>query len=240
MRIIAFITHSADIRQILDHIGANSEPPQIARLAGHLFGMTVMRCQVKGRKSGPPRQHFGMKWHNQPPTLMLISASLGLMRLNFLSTDALVCHRQSDGVGKFIAVLLLMSLANWVVVFWKAWVIERAMRDVAQSIASFWHAGDLAQARSRVDAFVRERLVLPLIDATQTSADGTLAASGDEAQQLTRMLRDALHEVIAEVAVWPGSARNGRLHGALRWFARNSLGHLPCLVRPLRSRSNHD
>ena len=29
MRIIAFITHSADIRQILEHIGVDSEPPQI-------------------------------------------------------------------------------------------------------------------------------------------------------------------------------------------------------------------
>lgn len=30
MRIIACITHSADIRQILDHIGVESEPPPIA------------------------------------------------------------------------------------------------------------------------------------------------------------------------------------------------------------------
>ena len=34
MRIIAFITHSADIRQILDHIGAESEPPQISPARG--------------------------------------------------------------------------------------------------------------------------------------------------------------------------------------------------------------
>ena len=30
MRIIAFITHSADIRHVLDHIGVESEPPHIA------------------------------------------------------------------------------------------------------------------------------------------------------------------------------------------------------------------
>ena len=30
VRIIAFITHSADIRNVLDHIGADSEPPRIA------------------------------------------------------------------------------------------------------------------------------------------------------------------------------------------------------------------
>ena len=34
MRLIAFITHSADIRQILDHIGADSEPPRIAPARG--------------------------------------------------------------------------------------------------------------------------------------------------------------------------------------------------------------
>jgi len=34
MRPIAFITHSADIRQILDHIGVDSEPPHITAARG--------------------------------------------------------------------------------------------------------------------------------------------------------------------------------------------------------------
>ena len=34
MRIIAFITHSADIRHILDHIGVEAEPPRIAPARG--------------------------------------------------------------------------------------------------------------------------------------------------------------------------------------------------------------
>ena len=34
MRLIAFITHSADIRKILDHIGADSEPPPISPARG--------------------------------------------------------------------------------------------------------------------------------------------------------------------------------------------------------------
>jgi hypothetical protein len=34
MRIIAFITHRADIRQILEHIGTDSEPPRIAPARG--------------------------------------------------------------------------------------------------------------------------------------------------------------------------------------------------------------
>ena len=34
MRIIAFITHSADIRQMLNHIRVDSEPPHTARARG--------------------------------------------------------------------------------------------------------------------------------------------------------------------------------------------------------------
>ena len=38
MRIIAFITHSADIRQILEHIGVGSEPPLLESSAVRLHG----------------------------------------------------------------------------------------------------------------------------------------------------------------------------------------------------------
>jgi biopolymer transport protein ExbB len=114
--------------------------------------------------------------------------------------DALDFLKQSDGVGKFIAVLLLlMSLASWVVIFWKAWVIKRAVPDVAKSIASFWQAADVSQGRASVAALDRELLVLPLIDAAQVNASGTLAGAGDKAQQLTRLLRDALHGVLLKL-----------------------------------------
>ena len=107
---------------------------------------------------------------------------------------------QTDGVGKFIAaLLLLMSMASWVVIFWKAWVIKRAVPDVAKSVASFWQAADISQGRTSVDALDRERLVLPLIDAAQVSAVGTLAGAGNKAQQLTRLLRDALHGVLLKL-----------------------------------------
>lgn len=118
--------------------------------------------------------------------------------------EALDFLKQSDGVGKFIAVLLLlMSLASWVVIFWKAWVIKRAVPDVARSIASFWQAADVSQGRTAVSALDREQLVLPLIDAAQINAQGmlrgTLAGAGDASQQLTRLLRDALHGVLLKL-----------------------------------------
>jgi biopolymer transport protein ExbB len=112
--------------------------------------------------------------------------------------------KQSDGVGKFIALLLLaMSVASWVVIFWKAWVIKRAVPDVAKSVASFWQAADVAQGRTNVAALDRELLVLPLIDAAQVNTQGfllgTLAGAGNKAQQLTRLLRDALHGVLLKL-----------------------------------------
>lgn len=104
---------------------------------------------------------------------------------------------QGDAISKFVALLLLaMSVASWVVILWKGWVVQRALPDVARSIAAFWQAPDVAQARGRVASFDREALVTPLIDATHLGATNTLATAGDKAQQLTRVLRDALHGVL--------------------------------------------
>lgn len=107
---------------------------------------------------------------------------------------------QGDAISKFVAFLLLaMSVASWVVIVWKAWVIKRAVPDVSRSIAAFWQASDMAQAKAAVASFDREGLVLPLIDACQARAPGTLATVGDQAQQLTRVLRDALHAVLLKL-----------------------------------------
>ncbi len=101
---------------------------------------------------------------------------------------------QTDAIGRAVALLLLlMSVASWVVILWKAWLLRRAGADVARATAAFWQAPSLAEAQQRVGAFDREGLVLPLIDSTRPQAPGSLAAAGDRSQQLTRGLRDALH-----------------------------------------------
>ena len=105
--------------------------------------------------------------------------------------------RQGDAVTQGVSLLLLaMSVASWVVILWKGWLLRRAGADVARSTAAFWQSGSLAEARQKVGAFDREQLVLPLIAATPLQAPGSLAAAGDKAQQLTRVLRDALHRVL--------------------------------------------
>ena len=104
---------------------------------------------------------------------------------------------QGDAVtGLVAALLLLMSVASWVVIVWKTWLLKRAVGDVARSTAVFWQSASVEEAQPKVAAFDREALVLPLIAATRLQAGGTLASAGDRSQQLTRVLRDALHAVL--------------------------------------------
>ncbi len=107
---------------------------------------------------------------------------------------------QGDGVTQTVALLLLvMSISSWVVILWKAWLLQRAGGDVARSTAAFWQAASIDDANQKVQAFDREALVLPLILATKREVSGTLAAAGDRSQQLTRRLRDALHGVLKKL-----------------------------------------
>jgi biopolymer transport protein ExbB len=104
---------------------------------------------------------------------------------------------QGDAVTRAVAALLLaMSVGSWVIILWKSWLLQRAARDVGRSTAAFWQAPSIDEAQRTVGAFDREALVLPLITATQTDAVGSLAGAGDRGQQLTRLLRDALHQVL--------------------------------------------
>ena len=107
---------------------------------------------------------------------------------------------QSDAIGKAVAILLLlMSIASWVVILWKAWMLRRAGGDVLRGVAAFWQAPTLDEAATRVAGFDRGQLVTPLIQATQLPAGDTLAAAGERAQQLTRTLRDALHAIMGRL-----------------------------------------
>ncbi len=101
----------------------------------------------------------------------------------------------TDGVGRAVALLLLaMSVAAWVLILWKGWVLKRAAADIARAVPAFWDAPALADGRTRLAAMDREQVLLPLLDAaTATPPPQTLEASGRADSQLTRRLRDALH-----------------------------------------------
>ena len=107
---------------------------------------------------------------------------------------------QGGAVSVIVAVVMLgMSIASWVVILWKAWLLKRAVGDVARSTAAFWQSQSIEDATAKVAAFDREALVLPLIAASQMEASNTLASRGDKSQQLTRVLRDALHKVLLKL-----------------------------------------
>jgi biopolymer transport protein ExbB len=105
---------------------------------------------------------------------------------------------EGDAITQAVALLLLaMSVSAWVVIFWKAWLLRRARKDIARAVPAFWAAPDLDTGRTQLAAFDRERIVAPLLEAaTQTATPRTLEASGQLASQLTRRLRDALHAVL--------------------------------------------
>jgi biopolymer transport protein ExbB len=107
---------------------------------------------------------------------------------------------QGDALSRSVAALLLaMSVASWVVILWKAWLLRRAVHDVRVASAAFWQAADLDDAEQRLGAFDRQALLLPLLQAARgldRAAPTTLAVAGDRSQQLTRVLRDALHRVL--------------------------------------------
>jgi len=104
---------------------------------------------------------------------------------------------QGDAITRAVAVALLaMSVASWVVILWKAWLLRRAGADLGRATAAFWQCDSLDQAEQRVGAFDRDKLLLPLVAAARQAPTGALAAAGDRAQQLTRLLRDALHLVL--------------------------------------------
>ena len=107
---------------------------------------------------------------------------------------------QGDAVSTAVVLLLsAMSVGSWVVILWKSWLLRRASQDVLRCVAAFWQAASVEQALHQFNAFDRESLLAPMVLATQAEFPGTLAAAGDRAQQLTRVLRDALHGSLAKL-----------------------------------------
>lgn len=104
---------------------------------------------------------------------------------------------QGGVVSIAVAVLLLlMSVTSWIIILWKSTLLWRAVRDVQRCTALFWQAPSWEQGVAQLHSTDREQVVLPLVLAATMPTAGTLAAAGDRSQQLTRLLRDALHRIL--------------------------------------------
>jgi biopolymer transport protein ExbB len=114
--------------------------------------------------------------------------------------NAVNAFLQGDAATQTVTVVLLaMSVGSWVIILWKTWLLRRAGGDVARSVAAFWQSASAPEALVKLKAFDRNDLVTPLLLATQLEASQTLASAGDQAQQLTRVLRDALQQSLAQL-----------------------------------------
>jgi biopolymer transport protein ExbB len=105
---------------------------------------------------------------------------------------------QGDFITRSVAaLLLLMSVSAWVVIFWKAWLLRRVRVDLQRAVPAFWAAPSLDAGREQLAAFDREAVLAPLLQAAVAAPpSGTLEAKGHADSQLTRRLRDALHGVL--------------------------------------------
>jgi len=108
---------------------------------------------------------------------------------------------QGDTITRSVAaLLLLMSVSAWVVIFWKGWLLRRVRNDMARAVPAFWAAANMDSGREQLAVFDREQALTPLLAAAMaTPPGGTLEAKGRTDSQLTRRLRDALHRVLAQL-----------------------------------------
>jgi biopolymer transport protein ExbB len=109
--------------------------------------------------------------------------------------------QQGDFITRSVAALLLvMSVSAWVVIFWKGWLLHRVRSDIGRAVPAFWAAPDLQAGNEQLAAFDRERVLAPLLQAATANPNvNTLEAKGHLDSQLTRRLRDALHAVLAQL-----------------------------------------
>jgi biopolymer transport protein ExbB len=109
--------------------------------------------------------------------------------------------QQGDAITRGVAaLLLLMSISAWVLIFWKGWLLGRVRSDIARAVPAFWSAPSLDGGSEQLAAFDREGVLRPLLAAaTAAPTGGTLESRGHLASQLTRRLRDALHRVLTQL-----------------------------------------
>lgn len=107
---------------------------------------------------------------------------------------------QGDAVSHTVAyVLLLMSVISWYYIFSKSWSSWRIRRS-AGALAGFWKAPTLADAIALLKQADGEQVYTPLASqsseaANITSQVGSLNASVDPGELITRTLRQEINRV---------------------------------------------
>jgi biopolymer transport protein ExbB len=104
---------------------------------------------------------------------------------------------QGDALSHAVAyVLLAMSLVSWYFILSKAFASWRVRRS-ADAVEAFWNAPTMGDGVALLDAADPERVYLPLAQQGAAQVDvvnkRTLAGDMNHAEQVTRVLRGAIH-----------------------------------------------
>lgn len=114
---------------------------------------------------------------------------------------------QGDGVTRFVALLLLvMSLASWMVIITKALAIRRAAAQ-AKAVESFWHGADLADGLNKLGSEADNPFRQLAIEGREAAAHHRAAQSAqtqlhdslDISDWITRCLRNSIDEATARL-----------------------------------------
>ena len=107
---------------------------------------------------------------------------------------------QADGLSRTVTWLLLcMSVASWVIILYKSWLLQSAVKDLAVCKRLFWQAADWSQAHAQWLQADRQAMFLPLLQAINFMPGNGLASQPMLQDQLTRYLREALQAVRARL-----------------------------------------
>ncbi len=115
---------------------------------------------------------------------------------------------QGDWVTRFVALLLLvMSLASWMVIITKALAIRRAAAQ-SKSVESFWHGSDLADGLNKLGSEADNPFRQLAIEGREAAAHHRQQSSGakpqlhdtmDISDWITRCLRNSIDESTAKL-----------------------------------------
>jgi biopolymer transport protein ExbB len=121
---------------------------------------------------------------------------------------------QGDFVMRATAIILLiMSLASWIVILTKAWDLVRLKKMAHGAEKRFWHSDDFDHA-------------LETLGASDANPFRTLAIAGKEAAQHHRASQPQLHDVM-DISDW--------LTRSLKSSIDDSVAHMLRWARPHRS-----
>jgi biopolymer transport protein ExbB len=102
---------------------------------------------------------------------------------------------QTDAIAKSVAYLLLaMSIASWIIIVWKGFLLSTAGKRFRSAKAAFWQQSDMSAGVNAAQALDAQGAAAALAQAAIAASGEVkgLAAKKTVADRLTASLRDAL------------------------------------------------